>query len=955
MTMTQFRKCVVRMRYFLMVTVAAFAQVGNSVYAEMPRPMPVESLNSLPFLFFHKNYSDEANLFRMDRKESTITIDGQSYIGFQLWSAVWMDGKLEWLMSTPTVGVPARPWLIVNADGNTIGSAMPAVYSINDYPRILKRYPAASSVIRYESPEVLDHKSHYYLLQPLTGDTPAEFVVALTIQSERGHKEHGFLKSFSKRHERRTPPDVTIDTMRGICRKTGIPAAMEYLTRELNLRMDDLLASDRDANYQAFATTWYAYDSLYRIAWKEAQFGGRGWDDKEWPCAIYDTLFRMTYARQDYGKSVDILCNATGNMIDAGKLGRLAELMDVWEEGMKLGGYRIDPTSYPDLGQPLRAISNVHLRDIPELLPYSLVASSQRQAYSIPESWNVNMITTFRVYAEHLWYRGEWRKALEWLLWTRQIASDPDGQPRPDRSDVWHRGTMQIACCLAEFGFYQEALQLHQEALKAKFDGYHLGRSTINHKLKVIELTMDLGLPLPADVEQQLVQLIEEARGNLYVSVGFVQYARTLHAKALITMGRQAEAEAILEKLIKEECFFARLTRLDHWIDSGRAAGVEDELLALLTQSRTNSHKSLEFRLYRRYADFLESQGRFEESLIMRRETVRLCRIFDYYTFLPLELAKLASLLNRLGETSESSSAAAEAGNLLRASKLPDNLSALTQTVLQNIRHAAVAAREVDPERDNVDLQPVQSVIIPVANAAWTSRLTLTNPSSRARAGILEGVGVPVHFSLLDDSGDIQASIGTTNRANSLSLSVEPGSYRLIALKAGEGTGDQGKFTIRWSAADSAHRTESVIELSEATEVASSAVIEAGAFRLNPFYGVPVYHHYIDISKAELSKPLRFVCSQQARVEIYGMDGTPLAIDGSGNGSLHDAGDELFGSSDGTGNLQMALTSGAVSFMVMVYPLQKLPDDGLNLRIEAWEGESWSLHAEDLLLPTVKK
>lgn len=77
----------------------------------------------------------------------------------------------------------------------------------------------------------------------------------------------------------------------------------------------------------------------------------------------------------------------------------------------------------------------------------------------------------------------------------------------------------------------------------------------------------------------------------------------------------------------------------------------------------------------------------------------------------------------------------------------------------------------------------------------------------------------------------------------------------------------------------------------------------------------------------------------------------PNAIDAQGNGSLRDAGDERFGDGDGHGNILLPLANGGISFMIMIYPQQALPDEGLGLRIECFDGEQWELYAEDRLMP----
>ena len=157
-------------------------------------------------------------------------------------------------------------------------------------------------------------------------------------------------------------------------------------------------------------------------------------------------------------------------------------------------------------------------------------------------------------------------------------------------------------------------------------------------------------------------------------------------------------------------------------------------------------------------------------------------------------------------------------------------------------------------------------------------------------------------------------------------------------------------MSFNWTSARSNKTLTSTIRIEAPETGVASSIIQAGNYRYNPFYGVPVHLQYVSKDPAETSVPLRFVCSARARVEVYADDGTPLCIDDQGNGTLGDVGDELFAASDGAGNLLLPLAGGSSSFMVLIYPDGPLPADGITLNVDAWHN-GWATQSQNRLKP----
>jgi hypothetical protein len=231
--------------------------------------------------------------------------------------------------------------------------------------------------------------------------------------------------------------------------------------------------------------------------------------------------------------------------------------------------------------------------------------------------------------------------------------------------------------------------------------------------------------------------------------------------------------------------------------------------------------------------------------------------------------------------------------------------------------------------------------------------LTLTNTGKRVEKGRLTLAGAPAVLSVEGEEGDILARLvkeGEVGGAG-IGVSVDPGTYRMVRISSDGATTRQGELKLTWTTDGDGVPVESTVIIEEPESGVAGAVIQAGNYRSNPFYGVPIHLHYVAIDKSVESLPLRFVCSKAARVEVYLLDGTPLAIDGQGNGSLLDRSDQLFARSDGMGNMLLPLGDGSASFRVVLYPDGILPDEGIALSVEAFDKGVWSLHSKNSFAP----
>lgn len=937
--LTVFGKCL------LIIASSLLAQASAQETDNSPVQLPPEELAKLPYLHFSSNNLGEADLFRMMSEESTIKVNGESYIGFTFWST----GLVEWLFINTPGDLKPDTWILVNSEGKQMDAVKPIDIPLDKCPRVVARYPQASQVSKYTtSGEALEERGRYHLLQRVQSDAPANYAICLASCSPKSYEagRDGDLIRKISHTVLRDSSDVVIENMKDIRREKGIDAAVEYLTKEMELRVDDGENADEFPEAQR-GEARRSFFGLYISSWYEGQLGG-GRLDPDWAAAVYGVMYDVVVRRKYYGRT-EVSINLTSSLVSAGRYGKLAEVFEIWKEGARLGGYNMDSTTYPDLGPAFEILPQVRKRDIPYQAPYKNATD-----YKSRGRFGSHFLECFENYARNLWYQGKWQESLEWLVWVHVWSCDEEGNPKSlSKGQQWHPTLVDIANIFEKLGFWEEALALHENALSQKITGGYEGKFITLHTMSILKLKDKIGMPMPEDTIEKIRACILQADGNLYQSKTGVQRYKTDLALMLIKTGQIAEGEALLNEMAESGLRYARIARLRHWVKTERFSGVEEELLKLLQESRETGRKMDEISFYQIYADFLEKQSRLGEALWVQREIVRLHESFNIFTHLPVELAKLAALMSKMGMGDESLIVAERARALLSKGGIPKHLVSTALEILDGITRD-----NYDEEKEEVALvefQPLQSVIIPLTGASWVSHVTLTNPSDTHQTGTLKASGFNVNFQESVSDVDIIATLGGNDGADQLKVQIEPSTYKIIALNTAADFDKDGEMKLSWTSDQDDYTTETQIILEKSAGGTTKAIIQAGAYQLNPFYGIPVYHHYVDSEKSEFSQPMRFVSSQNARIEIYAMDGSPIGIDSQGNGSILDPGDEIFGQGDGKGNLRIPLTEGSASFMIRIYPHDELPAEGLKLSIDCLEDEKWEVYAEDQLIPAAKE
>src|SRR5690606_13458902 len=113
--------------------------------------------------------------------------------------------------------------------------------------------------------------------------------------------------------------------------------------------------------------------------------------------------------------------------------------------------------------------------------------------------------------------------------------------------------------------------------------------------------------------------------------------------------------------------------------------------------------------------------------------------------------------------------------------------------------------------------------------------------------GSLVFEGLPVSVDADQSAGNIRVAIGSTGQDRLERWILEPGTYTLISIGSAPGAKAEGELRATWTPSKGSARVSHWI-FDAAESGVSSAVIDAGEYRLNPFFGVPLHHHYQDRS-----------------------------------------------------------------------------------------------------------
>lgn len=689
---------------------------------------------------------------------------------------------------------------------------------------------------------------------------------------------------------------------------------------------------------------------FYSTMWKEAQTGS-GRDDPLWAAAVFDWMMQRVTERGNIYAASSLSHNTYAALDNIGCYGAARKALAPMEKVMATKDLNIDPLTYPEAGPAFDFLPEVRRRNIPT--HPTLRPGEHAQGWKgplVPACFDSFLFDL----AEQDMRAGEWERGLERVCWVGDwFASVGGGYSGADECGVTHR--MSLAKAFGRLGLL-EAADAEYAAVLADPAGArnYQGRSHLMSSLARIHIAMEMARYDPS-IPGELDRIGREAAGNRYLPIGFRDEIKVARMWYEVGIGRYAEAEELAEELAASgvaRLLDARYGRIRIWMNTGRLSRVEDELRATLLMQRDRGDKMAEIGIYSLYSELLLKQGRLEEAVAMRREVIRLLRGFRLKVRLPESLAILSNLLKRTGNAAGARISAEEAARLAADSRrIPSRVAHLVASTL---------AREV-PETPplelrnglplGADLQPVRAVAVPVAGMPLRGISLLANPTSREIAGSLSVGGVPASLAwdAASQTGRITIGDSSARIAGPQAIRIAPGATALFCISAEAGVPLEKPLILEWHDSAGCGQT-SVWEFQVPESGVSEAVVEAGEFKYNPFFGVPLYHHYQHAERDNRRVAFRVRSSRPVRIEVYDQDDRPISVDANGNGSLLDAGDCAFRDANFDGVGELELISGEAAFRLQAYP-EAIPEAaGLEVRVEALIDGKWCPVATDRII-----
>lgn len=895
---------------------------------EAPTAAALEELRQLPEITLDRKSEFEVACQVLKAKSP----DLYRY-GFAFKTPSLVDGPATWLVVWDHENPDTASWEVTKPDGVILAVVKPANENFAKYPELAAKYPNGKSVQRLQISNYKLVKATRYQAILTTRAERSPLGISINVAASGVGVRPGSEIREMEIPNGPIPSQQVIELVENIRKFKGDAAAIAFL----------------EAQFKEKAEQNGDFGNLFTKVWNEAQFGA-GMGNPVWASRLNDAAFTSACKIGNYESAFEIMNNLCATLGSAARFGRLAEVHAILADAYQRGGQNMDPKSYPDLGPAIPSLPSVRHREITISIPYSKQAPAGPAPITAMSAFDHMRASALLNYAYQRMNRGDWHGAIEWAVWIRDWASDKDGNPIQARNDIWYSASFDIALQLDNLGYTEAALAVIETAVAAPYGKNYRGRKKITASRMQLDLKRRVGRPDPETLPK-LRELVTVMENHIHFGKSAAWHAKLDLANALIDVGQFEEGDRIIEEIISAGSYNARWSRLDRWLATGKTEGVEAELIALLRHTREGGHKISELGLYSRYADFLETTGRYQEALTMRQEAIRLARDFNGFTKLPVQLAKLAVLLNKLGHADLATKAAEEARGLINTGNMPPSTTESVAKSLAEMRtDTSPSNKEIEKPLAEIDLQPQRGLVIPLEGAPWTSYLTLTNPGSQPVRGTLEISGAPLTAKVDEKTDDIKVELGGAG-VTSLPLTLAPASYRLITVAAAAVNGGDGELKLNWRADAGKAGDLATIMIDAREEGVAGAIIQAGEYQANPFYGVPIHLSYVAKDQRAKSSPLRFKASQNARIEIYRLDGTPLAIDGMGNGSLLNAGDELFTETDGAGNLLLSLADGGAALYILAYPQGPIGEDGINIDIEAFDDGKWSLHSSNRIIP----
>ncbi|GAA5483879.1 tetratricopeptide repeat protein [Haloferula sargassicola] len=891
-----------------------------------------------------------AKIQTLPRDMKTSEREGKFYSGFRFRTPSWLDGPMLWLYGVRepvTERSEGFSWFVVSEKPQE--EKLSLYFSREGAKRctyFLKRCPGYQSFVYQSVPrDYLKPEATYIVWMAMPTDKVPDAPFAVTFGSKRGRGEYGLLptgppdtgpnNAYKTTDTVPEPIQDALDRAFEVSQKSGIPDALKIMDAAM------------DAHIQAGSR----FRDQWETVWREAQLRS-GREHPEWDAALYEWLQNECIKVDAKQLATSSAVNACSALSTIHQYGRAWATLGPFFDQMSRRKMSCDPTVYPDLGPAFEKLPEVRHRRFPMESEIWILSFGN-------EGWPLTtreMPAGFGSIMRHLSSfdrrAGHWKAAIERSLWVCEWVDRGLAKFEPDAA--WYSNRAIIPSVLEEIGLYELADEEQGKLMASERADIYDGRAKVEAEHERIKISVRLGTARTEDLAR-LDALYQKEKNNIYQHRSAWEGVELTKAKVLLALDRADEAREILTRLAAEPYqMSARFTLLKLRLEAGESDGLEAGLLALLEDARKDGDKLFEIRLYRLYSSYLLKNGRFAEALAMQEEAVRLTRSFDLIGHLPETLAELAVVRARCGDAKGSQEAALDARSAATSRDwLPARLLDEVDALLKGISADSVPAPSPSEDENTADLQPEAALVISLAGKPAKGRATVSNPGQTSLRGAIGFSGMPVDASWNAEAAEARVKVGVEGSRLLQDILLGPGQYATIDLEASE-TVEPGELAIIWRH-ESGSRQTSTWTFEEGESGVESAVIDAGSFIANPFYSVPIHHHFQALDAALECAALRIRSSAPARIELYDAENRLVLVDANGNGDLSETGDAILHDADTDGMADISLKDGQAGFRIQCFPAEGSLAEPMKVIVESRFEGAWEEFAIDTIKPAAKR
>lgn len=406
------------------------------------------------------------------------------------------------------------------------------------------------------------------------------------------------------------------------------------------------------------------------------------------------------------------------------------------------------------------------------------------------------------------------------------------------------------------------------------------------------------------------------------------------HAVAAGKKGNTAEARRDLARIALEaESRSSRRTWLEAqkwWVrftlkedPSMEVSDVSPALEDLLSRTREWGLPMEEIGVFALWADLWEENGQWMMAL----------KAHDRATQIALDSGRVARALEAFLEMAKLCRHAQHGWRLRQVwvridqvlKERPVVLAERLSAALEKERTAGASLMAGLPEAtliEGVDLQPSKSQVMVSApdREVGRTRFVLTNASPFTVQGTLKispDRSVVTCWETGESGAYVTVGKGETV-GGSRSLRLLPGQQMPIFVERGPDGGEE-KVIVSWT--DGTETQSATGQFYFRNGQPATSFVNAGVFRLQAGWSVPIYHEIYHRGTRMHTENLRLAASAECRLEIYDHDtGRLLAVDADGDGAYNSPGDRVLEDADGDGTPDIQVGDRARALEIFAWP-----------------------------------